>query len=251
MSRWIELDGTVNTRDLGGLPRPGGAITAYGVVLRSDNLQDLSTDDVARLVDELGLTTVVDLRTPVEIEGEGPGPLRERPEVAHVELDLIPDYDPTQPRRDIVEQAVPDEEQWRGRLAEFYLSYLRDRPDNVVAALRAITDSKGAVLVHCAAGKDRTGVVCALALSLVGVPAEVIVDDYVETAERVPAIRERLTASPTYAADLEHRTVDDMLPHAESMRRFLEQVPGGVQEWARAHGFGDEDVAALRSRLTA
>jgi protein-tyrosine phosphatase len=72
---WIELEGAVNVRDLGGLPTSDGGKTATGRVLRSDNLQELSAADVAQLVDGIGLTTVVDLRSTAERHAEGPAPL--------------------------------------------------------------------------------------------------------------------------------------------------------------------------------
>ena len=71
---WIDLDGAVNVRDLGGLPTDDGRQTAPGVLLRSDNLQDLSPADVATLVDGIGLTTVVDLRSNAETELRGTRP---------------------------------------------------------------------------------------------------------------------------------------------------------------------------------
>src|SRR5215203_3095265 len=74
--RWIELDGLVNMRDVGGLPTVDGGRTASGRLIRSDNLQDLSDADVQHLVDELGVTDVVDLRTGTELHLEGSGPLR-------------------------------------------------------------------------------------------------------------------------------------------------------------------------------
>ncbi len=72
---WINLDGAVNVRDLGGLPTSNGGKTALGRLLRADNLQELSSADVAWLVDDIGVTTVVDLRSPAELALEGPAPL--------------------------------------------------------------------------------------------------------------------------------------------------------------------------------
>jgi protein tyrosine/serine phosphatase len=138
------------------------------------------------------------------------------------------------------------------RAVAFYLAYLRDRPDNVVAALRAIADSNGAVVVHCAAGKDRTGVVVALALSVAGVPRERIVADYVATAERMEPLLARLKASDTYREDLDSRPDDSHRPRPETMRRFLSHLDeqhGGPLGWLATAGFGADDVARLRSRL--
>ena len=64
---WIELEGAVNVRDLGGLPTTDGGTTVPGRLLRSENLQELSPGDVTKLVDEIGLTTVVDLRSTNEV----------------------------------------------------------------------------------------------------------------------------------------------------------------------------------------
>ena len=74
-SRWLDLEGAANARDLGGLPLADGGVTAPGVLLRSDNLQGLTPGDVHRLVEELSLAVVVDLRTGIEVSLEGPGPL--------------------------------------------------------------------------------------------------------------------------------------------------------------------------------
>src|SRR3954453_11925781 len=86
--RFIDLDGAVNARDLGGLEVAGGGRTASGVLLRADNLQDLSERDVARLVGELGLRVVIDLRTREEVALEGPGPLArdDRVDIRHRSL---------------------------------------------------------------------------------------------------------------------------------------------------------------------
>lgn len=247
--RWIELDGAVNVRDLGGLPIDGGGTTAPGVLLRSDNLQGLSDKDVQCLVGDLGVRTVIDLRTPAEVSAEGPGPLVHAG-LRHVNLDLIPGWDP---QRSDVGRIVPHERREAGDMSHFYLGYLDDAPDQVVQALRELADADGATVVHCAAGKDRTGVVVALALVVAGVPREEVVADYALTAERIEAVRDRLVASPTYAEDMKRRPLDDMRPHALSMRHFLDRLDdrGGIAAWLDSNGFSGAEQAALRTRLTA
>jgi protein-tyrosine phosphatase len=247
--RWIELDGAVNARDLGGLPTVDGGTTAAGVLLRSDNLQGLTDKDVVRLVDDVGLGTVLDLRTPAEVEAEGPGPLV-RAGVRHVNVDLIPSWvsDGT-----ISDRVVPHEQREEGDLSHFYLTYLDQATDAVIEAVRVIADpSSGPTLVHCAAGKDRTGVIVALALVVAGVVPDEIVGDYELTAERTEAIRDRLAQSPVYAADMARRTLDDFRPHAFSMRHFLDRMDerGGVAGWLTEQGFGPDEQRALRERLT-
>ena len=129
-----------------------------------------------------------------------------------------------------------------------------DAPDAVVQALRVLADpDAGATVVHCAAGKDRTGVVCAFALLVAGVPREEVVADYALTGERIEAIFDRLAGSAIYAEDMKQRALDDMRPHALSMWHFLDRLDerGGPLTWLTEQGFGPEEQAALRDRLVA
>ncbi|WP_041775900.1 tyrosine-protein phosphatase [Blastococcus saxobsidens] len=269
--RWIRLDGTTNTRDLGGLPTTDGGRTVPGRILRSDNLQTLSDADVARLVEQIGLRQVVDLRTTAEILLEGRGPLRSHPDVTHRHFTLLPErghhtdvfaVEEDEPGIELpaagwAESLLPrqvaahDEEE--PPAVRSYLGYLGQRGDNVVAALRAIAEAgDSASLVHCAAGKDRTGVVCALALGVAGVPHEEIVADYALTAQIIDALVAKLAASPTYAQDMETRDVGSHTPRAETMDRvltLLDERFGGPSGWLEAHGFGAAEQAALRARL--
>ena len=89
--RWLPLEGAANARDLGGLPTEDGRETAAHRLLRSDNLQGLPPHDVRLLVDDVGLRTVVDLRTDVEVEMEGKGPLTREPRVEIRHLTLFPE----------------------------------------------------------------------------------------------------------------------------------------------------------------
>ena len=134
-----------------------------------------------------------------------------------------------------------------------YLQYLDDRADSVVEALRTVAYSNGATIVHCAAGKDRTGVVVAFALTEVGVAREAVVADYARSAERVEAILARLRASATYRHDLARDDdVDRHRPKAVTMQRVLDAVDdlhGGVPAWLRDNGWTDGDAAALRVKL--
>src|SRR3954464_15770930 len=157
--RWVDLDGAVNARDLGGLGVAGGGRTAPGVLLRSDNLQGLTADDVDRLVDEHGGRVVVALRTGVEAELEGPGPLAADGRVDIRHRSLLPEAGD---RTDVAADAVVLP--WQGRglpgdpadsaAVRAYLGYLRDRPDSILDALRDVSEADGAAVVHCAAGKD-------------------------------------------------------------------------------------------------
>ncbi|TNY36319.1 tyrosine-protein phosphatase [Thermomonospora catenispora] len=261
-SRWIELEGAVNVRDLGGLTTIDGRTTRFGRVLRSDNLQALTHSDVRTLLGDYGLTDVIDLRSGPEVQLEGPGPLNRVLAVTIHHLSLFSeDGENTgaaagSPTVD-VDKALPWQLRSRDgdehdRSLRLYLSYLEERADSVVTALRVMSRTRGAALVHCAAGKDRTGVVCALALETVGVRREEIIADYVQTGERLEAILARLRASDTYSADLDSRPADTHLPDPAIMEKFLAAVDeqhGGVLGWLTEHGWDEDDTRALRARF--
>lgn len=290
---WLDLEGTANARDVGGLTTVDGRRTRPGVLLRADNLQDLTTSDVRRLVGDLGLRTVVDLRSTGEVHLSGPTPLATPPyagRVRHHQLSLIPEWDgepdPTHDREEVeraveravlndghereaagpgrvdVERALPSlsdfEERAQPRrdptdLVEHYVGYVETAGQNVGRALQVLADAdSGPTLVHCAAGKDRTGVVVALALSLAGVARDAVVGDYVRSAERADRILARLQATTVYGPSLAGVPVADITPRAESMHGFLDRVDsayGGPHALAMSLGVSEEEIARLGVRL--
>jgi hypothetical protein len=249
---WIDLDGAVNVRDLGGLPTADGGKTADGRLLRADNLQELTPADVDKLVRDVGVTTVVDLRSTAELESEGPAPLDAVASLRHAHHPVLPELGSA---TDVIAGALLlRHDQDRARYPEdpicgHYLGYLEDRPEEVVGAMRSIATAAGAALVHCAAGKDRTGVVVALALSAAGVRPEAVIADYAATGERLDAILARLLRSPTYATDLEGKPAEVHVPRPLTMAAFLAQLDarGGATGWLAAHGF--TEFPQLRAKL--
>ena len=242
---WIALDGAANAR-----------VVVPGVLMRSDNLQSLTDTDIRVLVDEQAIGVVLDLRTDLEVELEGPGPIMRDPRVRVEHRSLYPrsggntDVDAVSdnlwPRTDSSEW--PDEP----RVVQAYLSYMSARPDSIVGSIRTIANAPGAVLVHCAAGKDRTGVVVALALDAAGVDRDAIVGDYMATAQRIEAIMARLLSSPTYRSELEGHDAQAHAPIPGTMERVLEIVDdgfGGSAQWLSSHGLNDTELDRLRGRL--
>jgi protein tyrosine/serine phosphatase len=253
---WIELEGAVNVRDLGGLPTSDGGTTVSGRLLRSENLQELSPGDVARLVDEIGVTTVVDLRSTNEVTIEGPAPLDTLPGVRrahHPVLKEFLDVSDTVKAALVTESAEADRARYPDDpMCGHYLGYLENRPEEVTAALREIATAPGAAIVHCAAGKDRTGVIVALALTAADVEPEAIVADYMASGERIEAIIERLARSAMYAAGVNGTPVRAHAPRAETMKAFLEQLTtryGGLEAWLADSGFTAEELSLLRAKL--
>ena len=244
-ARWLDLDGTANARAV--VPR---------VLLRADNLQSLTEGDVRKLVDRETLEVVLDLRTDVEVESEGPGPLTAEDAVRIEHRSLYPDggantdleAGTVKPWGESDENAWPDETP----VVRAYMSYLRRRPDSIVGSVRTIAQADGAVLVHCAAGKDRTGVVVALALDAAGVDRTAIVGDYLATAERIEAILDRLVSSPTYRAELEGHDASRHAPVPGTMERVLALVDeqfGGAEAYLCSHGLDRSHLERLRRRL--
>jgi protein tyrosine/serine phosphatase len=258
---WLELDGAVNVRDLAGLPTADGRAVQPHRLIRSDNLQNLSDRDVRTLVDEIGVRAVADLRTGVEVAHEGEGPLLRNEAVDVVHLSLFPESGHNtdvagDENRPVVlpwqNRETPTNGGTRQGASAVYLSYLDDRADSVIAALRLIAHSPGATIVHCAAGKDRTGTIVALALAEVGVTREAIIADYALSAERIEAIFERLRTTRTYAGDLGDEEPDKHAPKPATMARLLDAIDtefGGAAAWLRAHGWTETDAAALRHKL--
>lgn len=242
MTRWLELEGTANTRDLGGLPIAGGRVRP-GVALRSDNLTELTTADVALLVERIGVRTVLDLRTDGERRVEGPGPLQ-RAGVRHLSLSVVPEI--------AGDRVLPDRR--REDPTEIYLDYLRDAPQSFATAFRVLADpAAGAVIFHCAAGKDRTGVLAALLLSCLGASRADILTDYLASNEVIDAVITRLAARPAYREDVARVPRTRHLVRAEVLGGVLDQLAtrwGSACAWVAAGAMVSADtMSALRERL--
>jgi protein-tyrosine phosphatase len=259
---WIDLDGLANLRDVGGIPTVDGGKIIPGRLLRSDNLQALTTSDVDQLLG-LGLTDVIDLRSDYEVAQEGPTPLA-RTGVRIHQFSLFREWEigVGESKPDVRPEVLPEEAlpwidlepsvELDNEVASVYFSYLVDRPDSVLAALRAIAHAPGAALVHCAAGKDRTGTMVALALSVADTDRQAIIDDYVASSERIEDVVGRLMASPTYAENLEGRPISSHVSHAETMisfLRYIDETFGGVLPMLIKMGWTAEDTDQLRAKL--
>jgi hypothetical protein len=237
--RWLELEGIDNVRDVGGLPLRDGGTTRSGVLLRSASLHYVTAADVAHLVERFGLSLVLDLRTAREIERDGPTAVAAAG-VETVALTFLPEEGRT----------LPETGDDTDPLLRNYLGYLADRPENIVEAVRRLAaPDAGPALVHCAAGKDRTGVLVALVLDVVGVERSAVIADYALSAERVEAMFRRWTtaAGTDMPTDLAVH-----LPRAEVMGTVLATLDrdhGGAAGWLRAHGLDDVSVDRLRKRL--
>ncbi len=242
--RLIALDGAFNFRDLGGYPTAEGQVTRWGTLFRSDTLHELTSPDVRRLR-EMGLATVVDLRTPRELEQTGRGPL-EPEAIGYRHLSVIREG----PGGEAGEaMAAPEGDDLSAR----YLWYLEVGASALVEALTILGEPASYPLVfHCAAGKDRTGVLAALVLDLMGVAPEVIVADYLLTGERMELILDRYRRDPGFEARLAKVPPSRFTVQSSTMERFLDVLHrqfGGAEGWASAAGVGPASIDRMRDTL--
>jgi protein-tyrosine phosphatase len=241
--RFVPLDGAFNFRDLGGLPTRDGGTTRTGMMFRSDALHHLVPADVERLT-ELGMRTVIDLRSVVELDRTGRGPLEDT-EMQWMHAPLSHGDAAT---GNVLPPALVD-----GDLGRHYVNSLAERTETLAAVIEhlASPDNLPAVF-HCTAGKDRTGMVAALVLSLVGVPDEVIVHDYTLTDDRMVFVMERIRSSGDFPEPVTPLLERVGRAEASSMETFLAAVHGthgDAAGWARDAGLCDEAIASLHSVL--
>jgi len=259
--RLVPLEGAFNFRDLGGYLGRGGRHTRWGRLFRSDTLHELTPADVQHLVG-MGLRTVVDLRTERELARTGRGPL-EPHDVAFRHLAVVKEGVAGEPAADSSgeaggasgREALAAPAPAGDDLAERYLWYLDVGRESLAEALTLMGDAAHFPLVfHCAAGKDRTGVLAALVLELCGVDREVIVADYVITAERMGLIMDRYRSDPRFAERVAKVPASRFSVEAPTMERFLDVLAerfGGARAWARSAGVPADVLDAVPELLLA
>jgi protein-tyrosine phosphatase len=239
--RLIPLIGAYNFRDLGGYPTLDGRVTQWGRLYRSDTLHELTDGDLD-VLREIGLSSIIDLRTSAELERTGRGLLGDEP-VRHVHLPVVQEGG--------TNQGAPADAQ--EDLHRRYLWYLDIGRDALVSALTMVGDPESYPMVfHCAAGKDRTGVLAALVLDIVGVERNVIVEDYVLTASRMDLILSRVRGTPDAEARLAEIPQFLLRAEAATMESFLDGLyaaHGGAREWALASGVAADSLEAMSALL--
>jgi len=241
MTETFALRDVHNFRDLGGLETVDGGRTHYGVLFRSDSFHEAGQDDIDHLARTVGIRCIVDLRAAREVDADGRNP-RWPDTVAYHHFPLAGG-----PGGAI--EGAPSGE----RLALRYLEYLRDCADSVIGAVRAVVEAGGRpAVLHCRAGKDRTGVVVALILAAVGVRPEAVAADYQLTTEGMKKIMERLRASPTYAANVRRLPAEMYSSDAPTMLAFLgllQKEYGGAADYLLSHGVDQATLDRLDAIL--
>jgi protein tyrosine/serine phosphatase len=237
--RLLAWDGCLNARDLGGYLTADGLTTRWGAIVRSDSLVAL-TPAGQRALHDYGVRTIVDLRLASEIE-EDPNPFATPGDhdITYIHRSFIGD-DPK------LHDPFPT-------MAGAYVHGLGHNISSIGSAISAIATARdGGVLIHCHGGRDRTGLVSALLLSLVRVPDQTIADDYALSDE---CLRSRdddfLENGPGERADRERelersRTTPEVMLETLS---WLEETYGDATAYLRHAGVTDEEIALIRERL--
>lgn len=230
------LDGLVNLRDLGGLPTHHGATTRPGVLYRSDapHTGDRAPEGMSRWPP----VAVIDLRDTVEY-GTEPHPLANVAAVHRVPV--LEDI------RHIIKHGEG--------LGALYQALLTDAAGKLIDVFRIATQADGPVLIHCAAGKDRTGVACALLLSAAGVRTDSIIADYVRTDRNMHRVLQRLNAAETLPPGVEDEPVAELVaapaPAIEGVLTLLDEHDGAAPGWLRANGVTEAELSLWRERFLA
>ena len=243
MQRHLTIDRIENIRDLGGHPTRHGKLTSWKAFVRADHYQPWSEATRQALVD-YGVSLVVDLRMPEEAQG------------------AAAEFAPTKLRYQnipLLTQAQINSEryQWidknRRENGEFYLYILEECREPIRRILSAMAENvSGATLFHCYIGRDRTGVIAALLLSLADAEHDAIVHDYTLTEEHFGERLAQWRASAiAEGADAERARVWTAAS-PQSMRMTLQHLHerhGGGEAYVKACGVGDDVIARLRERL--
>lgn len=239
--RFLPLTGTLNTRDLGGVPVPGHGTTRLGVFYRSDVPMGLSAPD-KHLLRELGVTTVIDLRQDYELERD--------PNDLHAQAGI--DYRNIQISRYVTEGGGRPADKYD--IGAFYVAALDHAGAGFRDALNVLADARGAALFHCTAGKDRTGVLAALVLELVGVARADVITDFSLTHDRIEPLRKRLLVDaesrgedPQEFARLLGATPDLITPALD----HLDSRYGGATAYLRGVGVPERVLERIREKLLA
>ena len=204
----------------------------------------MTRGDVDRIRDELRVTDLIDLRSTAELEADGRGLLEREPIAYH----HVPLFD-GRPGRASLSAEVREM-----TLAERYLGLAEIAKEAIAAVVRIVAAAEGGAVYHCAAGKDRTGVISAILLGSLGVRDELIIADYSLSQQNLDAIIERLHESKGYKVMFDSLPPDTLHAEPETMASLLAGISeryGSVAGYLESAGVGAAVLAELRENVLA
>lgn len=230
----------MNFRDLGGV-RAGNGLVAPGRLYRTGHLSEIDADAAAHLHGVLNIGVYIDFRAELETTRDGaPAPLIARGVRWQKHPFDISDADFERVR-------VPRPSDWQ---ALYLRAILRLRPE-ISGAIRLIAEQATPLVFGCWAGKDRTGIVAALLLSLLGVADEAIAEDYAKTSQGLSGFRDRFSSLWQGAPDFEELTLAHTTTHPQAMLGLLEDLRARFGSVQSALDLSEQSLTDLKRRYLA
>lgn len=241
--RHFPFEGCFNFRDIGGYPAADGRTVRWGRYYRAGRQDRMTERDLERIAD-LGIATQIDLRRPDEVREQGRGPLQALGARYH-NLAVIPEGGTDQLSRVVGDTGIS------GRR---YLGYLEFGPKTWLRMFELFAEpGHHPLLVHCTAGKDRTGVSTAFLLSVLGVERAVIEADYILTNHDVPRQVDFLESTVGLPDGMDRQSLMQLAGVPENaMGEFLDGLEerwGGPVEYLRSIGIEADTLEAIRSHF--
>jgi protein tyrosine/serine phosphatase len=241
--RELSIEGLANARDLGGLRTRDGRAIKAGAIVRSDSPKALTEQGHIELMAIVGPRTIIDLRSAIELERDG--------YVLKDESVTIVNF-PMQPLSGVNQEQI--DAGAFDNLIDDYMGQLEINGDSIIEALRAISSrDQHPIMYHCSAGKDRTGIVTAMLLDILGVEHEVIANDYHLTTANMAPILERIRTAPIFKENGLAFAPDWLFASdPETMLAFFERMTqryGNAESWALQRGLTQSEIDAIREHL--
>ena len=228
----LPLKSSVNARDMGGYCTEDGFYTNWRVFIRSTPLLNLDGDD-RTLLRKIGLRTVIDLRSDIELERE-PTDLSGLPEVSYIPCPLFVNKDIVRGKLRIVD------------FKKLYVLIAEESKAQIAQVFHWLAESEGACLFNCTAGKDRTGIIAALILSSMNVPVDDIVAEYQVSHTYIRRVFARIDE---IASDVFKQVSNSDVENIEAFLDHLTEEYGGTPAYLNHVGVTDEQLAAIREKF--
>ena len=234
----IDIDSVLNLRDLGGIPMSGDRTFPYNVFYRSGTLAEATDDAMAKLHDR-GVTTVIDLRSASELKKYGNKAMdNDQFDFHSIPLFLGDPDSGADPTMNFLRTH---------HLGDFYVNILEELGSQIVKVINVLADCEGIGLFHCAHGKDRTGVICAIIYLLAGVSREDIINNYAFSYEYIKWFLDPLIADRE--EELKHTLRSDRINMEIMLDHIVSNYGGDITKYLLSKGMSQDKIDQLKSKF--